>query len=272
MTDRMLKAAFFDIDGTLVSFKTHCVPESTRRAIATLRANGVKCFVSSGRHLANIDNLGDLVFDGYVTVNGGMTYYDGELIDANPICREDVAKALDMIYPSPSPRFPNVEPFAVSFVLKEGLVMNHENEKTREVFTNLGFNMDLITIMDLREVADRDIFQMISFFDTEAEKVIMKELSHCESQRWSPLFTDAVPMGQSKVRGIKKVCDLIGATPAEIAAFGDGGNDVAMLRYAGLGVAMGNAVDSVKACADVVAPTVDEDAIEWVVKNVLSLR
>lgn len=45
-----------------------------------------------------------------------------------------------------------------------------------------------------------------------------------------------------------------------------------MLRYAGLGVAMGNAVDSVKACADVVAPTVDEDAIEWVVKNVLSLR
>ncbi len=268
---KFYKAAFFDIDGTLVSFRTHCIPESTKRAIATLRANGVKCFISSGRHLANIDNLGDLEFDGYVTVNGGMTYYNGELIDANPIAKEDISKTLDMIYPAASPRYPSIEPFAVSFVLKEGLVLNFHNDKTNEIFTNLNFDVEHLPVVDLRDYANTDVFQMISFFDIEAEKIIMKELSHCESQRWSPLFTDAVPIGQSKVRGIKRVCEIIGADASEIMAFGDGGNDVAMLRYAGLGVAMGNAVDAVKQQANIVCPSVDEDGIEWVVKDYLHL-
>ena len=69
----MIKAVFFDIDGTLVSFKTHRVPESTVKAIAALRDRGVRVFVASGRHLLSINNLGDLQFDGYITLNGGYS-------------------------------------------------------------------------------------------------------------------------------------------------------------------------------------------------------
>lgn len=268
----MYKAAFFDIDGTLVGFKTHRVPESTKLAISQLRQAGIKCFISSGRHLDNIDNLEDLTFDGYVTVNGGMTYFNGELIDCNPIDKGDIVKTLDMIYPNgASTPYEGVEPFAVSFVLRDGLVMNTENEKTDQIFEQLKFKKRP-RIIDLRSVKDEDIFQMISFFDTDAEKVILNHLSHCESQRWSPVFTDLVPKGQSKVRGMKRVCELIGAEPSEIMAFGDGGNDVAMLRFAGLGVAMGNAVDEVKAQANITCPSVDDDGILWAVERVLSSR
>ena len=51
-------------------------------------------------------------------------------------------------------------------------------------------------------------------------------------------------------------------------AFGDGGNDIAMLKHAGVGVAMGNASDEVKACADMVTDSVDDDGIAKIL-NVL---
>ena len=68
----MIKSVFFDIDGTLVSFKTHRVPDSTKRAIAILRAKGIRVFIASGRQLLAINNLDDLQFDGYFTLNGGI--------------------------------------------------------------------------------------------------------------------------------------------------------------------------------------------------------
>ena len=55
----MVKAIFFDIDGTLVSFKTHEVPRSTIDALDILRKKGIKVFIATGRHYSSINNLGD---------------------------------------------------------------------------------------------------------------------------------------------------------------------------------------------------------------------
>ena len=65
-----IKAIFFDIDGTLVSFKTHQVPQETKDAIKRLRENGIKVFVATGRMLKMVDVLNDIEFDGYITYNG----------------------------------------------------------------------------------------------------------------------------------------------------------------------------------------------------------
>ena len=73
----MIKALFFDIDGTLVSFNTHTIPQSTLNAIAELRKKGIKLFISTGRPRVAIDNLGNLEFDGYITMNG--SYCFGEI-------------------------------------------------------------------------------------------------------------------------------------------------------------------------------------------------
>ena len=66
-----IKAVFFDIDGTLVSFKTHAVPESARLSIAQMRERGIKVFIATGRLLKYTGVVSDLEVDGYITVNGG---------------------------------------------------------------------------------------------------------------------------------------------------------------------------------------------------------
>ena len=69
----MIKAAFFDIDGTLISFKTHTMPESTKRALAALRQNGVKVFIATGRAPNNIEFIKKMFdFDGFVCFNGQL--------------------------------------------------------------------------------------------------------------------------------------------------------------------------------------------------------
>ena len=65
-----IKAVFFDIDGTLVSFRTHDVPASAREAIARLRSRGIKVFIATGRLLRHTNVVRDIEFDGYITVNG----------------------------------------------------------------------------------------------------------------------------------------------------------------------------------------------------------
>ena len=92
----MIKAVFFDIDGTLVSFKTHRVPDSTKRAIAILRAKGIRVLIASGRQLLAINNLEDLQFDGYVTLNGGYCIVGEQVIYKHSMPSEDMVSWCDI--------------------------------------------------------------------------------------------------------------------------------------------------------------------------------
>ena len=55
-----IKALFFDIDGTLVSFQTHRIPQSTVEALEKAKQNGVKIYISTGRTIILITNLGQI--------------------------------------------------------------------------------------------------------------------------------------------------------------------------------------------------------------------
>ena len=92
----MIKAVFFDIDGTLVSFKTHVVPKSTLHAIELLKKKGIKVFIATGRHRRSINNLGDLEFDGYVTLNGGYVFAGKDDVISKPwfVTRKKKANSL----------------------------------------------------------------------------------------------------------------------------------------------------------------------------------
>ena len=85
-----IKAAFFDIDGTLLPFHAKALPESTVQALAALRENGVKTFIATGRppvHLPYLHALDGIPFDGYVT----MLEYAGIGVAMGNAC--DAAKA-----------------------------------------------------------------------------------------------------------------------------------------------------------------------------------
>ena len=88
---------FFDIDGTLVSFKSHTVPESARRAIARLREQGVKVFIATGRVLKHVAIVNEIEVDGYITVNGGYCITSaGEVIFESAFPRATVERVIDL--------------------------------------------------------------------------------------------------------------------------------------------------------------------------------
>lgn len=253
----MIKAVFFDIDGTLVSFKTHRVPDSTKRAIAALRAKGVRVFVASGRQLLAINNLEDLQFDGYVTLNGGYCIVGERVIYKHSMPSEDMASLVQ--YMEERENFPCI------FVHENTFCINYTDERTDEVFRLLNFPQP--PSLSLREAAKGEIFQLVAFFTKEQEKAIMAVMPHCEATRWNPLFSDVIPKGSSKQVGVDKMLDYFGISLEESMAFGDGGNDVLMLKHVGIGVAMGNAEDEVKLAAGYVTDSVDEDGIEKALRH-----
>ena len=70
----MIKAIFFDVDGTLLSHRTGRISPHTRACIRSLRAGGTLVFLSTGRHILELRSLpvGEMAFDGYITLNGQL--------------------------------------------------------------------------------------------------------------------------------------------------------------------------------------------------------
>ena len=90
--NRNIKALFFDIDGTLVSFRTHLIPQSTVEALQEAKRNGVAIYISTGRPLMIINNLGQIehLIDGYITTNGARCFVGDHTVCLRPISRKDV--------------------------------------------------------------------------------------------------------------------------------------------------------------------------------------
>ena len=248
----MVKAIFFDIDGTLVSFNTHRMSEHLKEKLHELQAKGVKLFISSGRARLVMNNLDDFPFDGYVEMNGAKTTLGEEVIDSHPMHKETSMQIAEI-----------AETHNVScWVFADTVAgINHVSEHAIEVENML--NLHPSGFLDLCKVArEHQVYEYTIFFDEGQEKRLLRPvLKDVTYSRWHPYFIDVVPEGLSKSYGASKILEHIGVKREECMAFGDGGNDIPIIEYAGIGVAMGNATDDVKAVADYVTDTVDEDGI-----------
>ncbi len=252
-----IRAAFFDIDGTLVSFKTHSVPQSTIVALNKLRQHGVKLFIASGRQAGLINNLGSLHFDGYVTINGALTLVDNKIIDRHPIPQSDIDAIIEHI--STNEKFPCI------FVTEKDILLNYSNDDVETIKQLINFPN--IPVGNIKNGISDDVYQLIAFFKQEYESKVMAQLPNCTTARWHPLFTDIIASKVSKVSGIEQICKHFGIQQDETIAFGDGGNDIEMLQWAGIGIAMDNASNNVKAIADYVTTSVDDNGISNAVKH-----
>lgn len=257
MKNHNIKAVFFDIDGTLVSFRSHAVPESARRAIAKLREQGIKVFIATGRLLRHTEVVADIEVDGYVTVNGSYcTTASGEVIFEQSFPPEVVEKvwALEREYG-----------FQSAVMTHEDIFVSHIGERVRTIADMIAIEPQ---VADLRGVvATQPVLQMCPYIDADIERVIMPQLPECVASRWIETFMDINLRGVDKSVGIRKVMEYYGFTLSEAMAFGDGGNDVPMVRDAGVGVAMGNACEELKSVADYITLSVDDDGIEYALRH-----
>lgn len=257
------QAIFFDIDGTLVSFKTQSIPASAKIAINRLKDQGIKVIISTGRAFCDINNLENLKFDGYITANGTICFdSNGKIIAQHLISKE----SLDRLALSLEER-----PFPCTFITDKGIFINCVNKQVLSVYQLV--NIPVPPVRDVSEILKHSIFQLSAFIDLERETELLNHvLTNCNSSRWHPAFADFNTENSSKATGMDRFLAYFDIEDKCTMAFGDGGNDISMLKHATIGVAMGNATDDVKAAANYVTDSVDEDGIINALKyfNILS--
>lgn len=251
MWDKMIKAIFFDIDGTLMTFSDHTMPKSTQNALKALRERGVKLFVATGRHKSMLALLEDYFdFDGYITVNGQYCVAGDDVVRMHEIDQNEIARIIEKLNP---------EKHSLDFLTDEGRYSTKITPMVKGFCEEAGIPLPTLSSFD--DIKNHPVIQMNIFMPREDEEAFFASLSGVRIVRWHPDYFDVIPIEGGKDCGIKAFMDYYGFSQEETMAFGDGENDIDMLEFAGIGVAMGNAGDVTKEAADYVTDTVENDGI-----------
>lgn len=247
----MIQAIFFDIDGTLVSFNTHTIPPSTLSALRALRAKGIKLFLSTGRHKSMISPVRALFpFDGCITLNGQYCFCADQVLRKMPMCREDVEQLVALTREGD---------FSCIFLEEEDSYINLINDHS-QVFPRL-LSVPLPPLADPIRALNGELYQAVLFLSQGEQHLLTDRTRQLTAMRWHPEFIDVIASGGGKDKGMDAILAHLGIPLEHTMAFGDGENDLPMLRHAAIGVAMGNADQTVRAQADYVTSCVDEDGI-----------
>ena len=262
----MIKAAFFDIDGTLVPYDTRCISQADCEAIEALRGQGTLVFIVTGRHLCDIDNI-PFPVNGAICGNGALTYVvkDGcahfherdrfVLVEDHPIPRQ---RAIDIARIITDNRIPSSASTATT------TLFGHQTQKALEFIQRV--NMPSPRNGDILEAALKErIYSFCPFVSPEEEKILFNDvLRDLDTSRWCEEFCDINVRGLDKVLGIKRILGTYHIEPTDIIAFGDGINDIGMLKFAGCGIAMGTADDAVKNSSDYITASASDSGVsKW---------
>lgn len=252
MTD--IKALFFDIDGTLVSFKTHAIPQSAVDALTEAHRRGIRIFISTGRPIAIITNLGQIapLIDGYITTNGAYSFVGADVVACHAMDATDVQAII-----ADADR----AGYSLIVVGQRRVVVYNRKDIVDRIFVH-GLGVDSLDFsLTLADLKDEPILQMTPFITAEQEALLARHVSHCTFGRWHPEFVDITRDHIDKAHGLREMAAHLGIDISQTMAFGDGGNDIPILRQAGIGVAMGNSTAEVQAAANYVTTHIDDDGV-----------
>ncbi len=248
---KKIKIIFTDIDGTLYSHSQKCIPQSAIDAIKKLQEKGIKVFLCSGRNKYLIRKSGVLNYftpDGVVMMNGAAVSINNKTIYSYQIPQQVVDAMIKF-----------------SYRLKFGLTLIEESEGHINMVDD--YVIDAHAKYGTRFPQprkfpipyDRPVYQMIAFCDEFDQSLFLPHLVNCKAARWDEHAVDIMPSDSDKAKGIMAALEYYGWRAENAMSLGDHNNDLDMLHFTGISIAMGNGIDEVKKAADYVTDDIDND-------------
>lgn len=245
-----IKIIFFDIDGTLIDIQKKQISRNTLALLRRLRENGIRICLATGRSPLTLPDFDGIRFDAYLTFNGSLCFTDREVIFSNPIPAGDVQKLIRNAAALGRP---------VTVATRDRLAANGTDQDLADYYSIA--HLELTVAEDFEDAASREVYQLMMGCREEEYAAILKNVSGARIAAWWDRAADIIPSNGGKGIGIERILEYFHLTKAEAMAFGDGNNDMEMLRTVGTGVAMENASAQLKEIADDVCGHAAEDGV-----------
>lgn len=271
MVSHPYKLIAVDLDGTLVR-SDQSISQRTIDTLIRVQKMGLKLIVASGRptfgtaHVADALRLNE--FGGYVmSYNGGEIYewrtktklhaqtLDKEVIPYLYTCAREHDMPI-MTYMGKEV----VSEVAGNEYIQYSVMRNRMSFRQVDDFVTMAQGAEMVKCIIAGNPA------LLPAIEAELQKMLQGKAGVFRSE---PFFLEIVPAGIDKGKGLSILLDKIGMKPSELIAFGDGYNDTTMMQYAGMKVAMGNAVEEIKKTADMVTLSNNDDGIAIALENLI---
>ena len=248
--NRMIKIAFFDVDGTLLKLGSKVPSFQTVQTLQQLQAKGILLCMATGRGYLSVPHFEGVDFDLWLTFNGSYVRSKDAVISKTPLDADDKRKILHNLK----------QMHRAAAISNEHFIVTNGTDPDLEQYFSFG-NEKLVISEHFDKLCEEDIYQiMCSCSPSEYERILLG--THAtQITAWWDKAVDIIPLSCGKGNAVRAVLAHYGFSKAEAIAFGDGRNDIEMLEAVGTGVAMGNALDEVKARATDCCRSVDEEGI-----------
>jgi len=260
------KVIFLDLDGTLIDHSLF-PPDSALEAVRIAKANGHRLYINTGRSVCQVyDYIWDIGFDGFIGGNGIYIESEGKALFHRPIPQHLVQKVNNYLVEHEIGFFEEGQEslYAHPNYLTEladllSVTPEQAEEKTNRLFPSTTYNsngthegINKISII-LNQKANLDEIREL----LKPELVIGLWSLFGNDREFGDIYQD----GTSKGTAVEFVMKHLNLSMADAYCFGDSSNDIEMIKMAGTGVAMGNAIPELKAAADFVTANINEDGL-----------
>lgn len=263
------KAIALDLDGTLTNNDKKVTPH-TLVALTKAQQHGIHIILASGRPTYGIEPVAqclNLDNGGYVLAyNGGkiINWHTKEEIYSDSLPHEVIPE----IY-----QYAKSKGYALLGYRGHEIITERPDDKYVHEESRIN-KMGITRVECLTSSLDPNPTKLLMTGTPDNMAAAEKELcgimnGRIDVFRSAPFFIELVPKGIDKAKSLERLLPMIGVRPAELMAFGDGYNDLSMLRLAGMGVAMDNAVEELKQEADFVTLSNENDGVAYAINKIL---